>query len=294
MRKLLRRLLSLFVIMYFGTLVWLYFNQRSLLYFPDNDIKDVSSYNLNHTQEIFLQSEDGVRVQAWYHPPADGKPMILWFHGNAYNLAQKAPYFRRLLDMGYGILAPSWRGFGRSEGIPSKKGIFNDAHAAINYLQQIGYKTEDTILLGESLGSGIATKIATEHRFKGLMLITPYTSVADRAQEIYWYLPVKVLVTDDFNCIDNIDLINMPLLLVHGTNDYTIPHHHSEELIAKALEPKKLVLYDGKGHGNLDSKRIFKEMDEFLNPSTPIHNSSIFKHEASHTVAMLEELGWQQ
>jgi alpha-beta hydrolase superfamily lysophospholipase len=294
MRKLLKRLLCLLVITYFAFLTWLYFNQQALLYFPDKEIKDISSYNLNNTQEVFLQSEDGVKIQTWYHPASEGKPMVVWFHGNSYNISYKAHYFRKLLDMGYGIIAPSWRGFGKSEGAPSKEGIFKDARAAVNYLKQMGYKTEDTILIGESLGSGVATKIATENKFKGLMLITPYTSVADRAQEIYWYLPVKPMVTDDFNCIDNIENINTSLLIVHGTNDYTIPHQHSEKLIARAHEPKKLVLYDGKAHSNLDAKKIFKEMDNFLNSPAPMNHSSILKHEASNIVAMLEELGWQQ
>lgn len=293
MRKLLKRLLALGVFGYFAILGWIYLNQSSLLYFPNNEVSDVSTYNLNNTKEVFLVTDDGVKIQTWYHPATPGKPMMIWLHGNSYNLANKSNQLRQLLDMGYGFIAFSWRGFGKSEGAPTKEGLYKDARAAVNFLSQIGYQPEDAIIVGESLGSGIAVKMANEYKFKGVLLITPYTTIADRAQEIYWYLPVKSLVNDDFSCISGIDQIDTPLLIVHGTDDKVIPHQHSEALIAKAVEPKKLVIYEGKGHSNLDSRKVFSEMETFFHTTqVNLENAKPVEESGRHNLAMLESIGW--
>jgi fermentation-respiration switch protein FrsA (DUF1100 family) len=267
MKSKILRVLSVLLAAYLSVLGYIYFNQTNLLYFPDKDMGVISDYNLGDTKEIFLTSADGAKIQTWVHSPTGHKPMVIWLHGNSYNLAQRKDKFRELIKMGYGLIAPSWHGFGKSEGRPGIKEIYDDARAAVNYLQQLGYKTEDTIIIGESLGSGVAVQMAVEHRFKEVFLITPYTSIADRAQEIYWYLPVKQLVKDNFESYDKIDRIDAPLLIVHGDKDDVIPHSHAEKLFAKALEPKKLIIYPGKGHSNLDINVIFTEMANFTKTS---------------------------
>lgn len=264
MRKHLKRAALLFIALYLCVVAWLYVNQRSLLYFPDKDVKEVAEYSLTDTQDIMIDSMDGTKIQVWYHKPAKNMPVVLYFHGNSYNLGKRAVKFKELIDMGYGFIAPSYRGFGKSDGHPDMQGILSDARASIQFLESEGYKTEDTILVGESLGSGVATTMATERHFKGLMLITPYTTIIDRAQEIYWYLPVGYLVHDNFSSIDKIGSLDTPVLLVHGTKDEVIPHTHSEKLMALAHEPKKLIIYEGKGHNNLDDREMFKEMTKYF------------------------------
>jgi hypothetical protein len=259
------RFFLIIAIVYTGVILGIYFNQRNLQYHPNKEVKDVAAYDLGDTTEIFLTTSDGAKIQTWVHMPKPGMPMTIWYHGNAHHLGQRAEKFKQLIDLGYGFIAPSWQSFGKSDGVPSQAGIYEVARLAIKYSQQLGFKTEDTILIGESLGSGIASQMATEHKFKGVFLITPYTTIADRAQEMYWYLPVKYLTKDNFNNIDNISRINAPVLIVHGDDDDIIPHSHSQKLFEKALEPKKLIIYPGKHHSDLDVKEIFTEMDKFLN-----------------------------
>lgn len=257
------------VLIYVSIVAWIYFNQRSLLYFPDKNINELSSYNLGTTQEIFLESADGTKIQTWYSLPSkEGMPMVIYYHGNAHHLGQRNLKFKELIDMGYGFIAVSYRGFGKSEGAPSEAGIYNDARAAVKFLNELGYETSNTIVIGESLGSGMAVKMATENKFKGIFLITPYTKIADRAQEIYWYLPVSALIQDNFNNIDNINKINgAPLLIVHGTEDDVIPDAHSQILMDAATGDKKLIIYPGKGHNNLDTRELYKEMTKYFNLS---------------------------
>jgi pimeloyl-ACP methyl ester carboxylesterase len=266
MRRLALRLVAFLMILYVLVVTWVYINQKSLMYFPLPDKEEAKSHNLGNTEEIFLTTDDNIKIQTWYHLPSKaGMPMVVYLHGNSYNLPNRKLKFKELIDLGYGYIAPAWRGFGKSEGTPSKEGLFNDARAAIQLLKTLGYNTEDTIIIGESLGSGIAVKMATEYKFKGVFLITPYTTTADRAQEMYWYLPAKLLIKDNFDNASFLDKINAPLLIVHGTKDEVIPHTHSEKLMIIAHEPKKLIIYDGKGHSNLDSREIFNEMTTFFN-----------------------------
>lgn len=252
------------LILYVGMFSWLYFNQRSLLYFPEKEVAEVYEYGVTDTQDLLIKSTDDTEIQLWYHKPTLGKELVIFFHGNYSHLGYRAPKFRELIDMGYGFIAPSYRGFGKSSGSPTKKGILNDARAAVKFAIEQGYKTEDIILVGESLGSGVASQISTEFTFKGVMLITPYKSIEMRASEIYWYVPVKYLIKDNFSNIDNISKIHVPLLIVHGTKDDVIPHSHSEALIALANEPKKLILYEGKTHSNIDSRIMFTDMAGFF------------------------------
>lgn len=264
MKRNLKRLIVLLLLCYLGAIAWIYTNQRKLLFFPDTAIKTVSEYGLKDTQDLMIESASGEKIQLWYHPAKNGMPMTLYLHGNSYNLGQRSLKFRELIDLGYGFIAPSYMGFGKSEGSPSKDSVLESARTAVRFLKDQGFQTKDVLLIGESLGSGVAVNLAVEDQFKGVFLITPYTSIADRAQEIYWFLPVRYLLKDGIESQIFIDKINSPLLMVHGTNDLIIPHFHSERLLSVAKEPKKLIVYEGKGHSNLDTREIFKEMTEYF------------------------------
>jgi pimeloyl-ACP methyl ester carboxylesterase len=254
------------LIFYFGLLLGIYMNQQSLLYKPTKEIADFETFNLSDTEELFLVSQDGTKLQAWFHKPQGNMPMVIFFHGNSVNLGQenRLAKFNALSKMGYGYIAVSYRGFGNSEGAPSKDGILNDARAAMDFAISKGYEANSLILIGESLGSGVATAMAVEYDVKGMLLITPYTSIADRAQEIYWYLPVRYLVKDNFSNHDLVAHVKCPVIIVHGDNDETIPHSHSHKLIDIITSEKKLIIYPGKGHTDYDSVEVFNEMTDFF------------------------------
>ena len=267
MKRFSKKILAAVFAIYFGCLGYLYVEQRSLLYFPDKDVLGLQGSNLGDTKEVFITTVDNVKIQTWYHPPQPGKPMVLYYHGNSYNLEQRRAKFRELIDMGFGLIVPAWRGFGASEGSPTKEGIYNDARAAIAFLKSNGYNTSDTIVIGESLGSGVAVQMATEEEFRGLLLITPYTSISDRAQEIHWYMPVRALIKDNFSSIDKIHAIKAPILIVHGDQDDVIPHKHAEKLYRAINAKKEIIIYPGKAHNNLDNNEVFKEMKRFFQVS---------------------------
>jgi fermentation-respiration switch protein FrsA (DUF1100 family) len=268
MRKALLRILVLVAICYVGILAYIGLNQRGLMYFPDGNVGELHQYNLGDMKETMLTTEDHLKIHCWYHLPSkEGLPMVIYYHGNSGHLGKRELKYKELIDMGYGLVAISWRGFGKSEGKPSEEGLYHDARAAVQFLNALGYESSDALVIGESLGSGMAVKMATENEFKGVVLITPYTSIADRAQEIYWYLPVKYLLRDNFKNLELIKSIHTPIFIVHGTEDDIIPHSHSEKLIEEANEPKRLIIYPGKGHNNLDNREVYQEMTKYFHLS---------------------------
>lgn len=253
------------IIGYLSFLAWLYLNQRNLLYHPHKENHQLSYYKLENTEEITLITRDGVKLQAWYNQPDKDKPMTIFLHGNAGNLEDRTDKLQQLIKMGYGFIIPTWRGFGKSEGKPTMNGLMLDAEAAVEFVRSKGYKLDQTIIIGESLGTGVATEMATRYHFKGLFLITPYTSIAARAAEIYPIILSEDLVKDNFNVIDKVVYIGQPLLIIHGADDEVIPYSHSEAIFAKAKEPKKLVLYPHVGHNNYDIAESFSQMESFFN-----------------------------
>lgn len=260
------RLLLTGLILYVILLAIVYFNQHEMLYHPHKPTHELAFYNIDNAREIFLTTKDNVKLQVWYREPNKDQDMVIFLHGNAGNLEDRADKLTQLAKMGYGFIIPAWRGFGKSEGFPSKEGLFNDAECVINYLKQENYKlNKNVIIIGESLGTGIATEMAVRHKFKGLFLITPYTSIADRAGELYPYLPTQFLTIDNFKVLANITKINQPLFIIHGTADNVIPYQHAEKIFAKANDPKKIIIYPGINHSNYNIEKVFEAMKEFFN-----------------------------
>ncbi|AIF81035.1 hypothetical protein I862_02360 [endosymbiont of Acanthamoeba sp. UWC8] len=258
------RIIIACMVLYLGVMGYIYLNQRTLLYHPEQEMIGLESYNMPGTEEIFLTTKDGVKIQAWYKKPDTGKEMVIFYHGNSGHIPQRIDKLKELNAMGYGFIIPAWRGFGKSEGFPTEKGILNDAEATIEFIKKEGYDLKKVIVIGESLGTGVATQMAAKHEFKGLLLITPYTTIQDRASEIYFYIPVKYLLKDNFDTINNISKVKVPVIIIHGDNDEIIPHTHSLKIIEKVNEPKKLIIYPGINHTNYDSKTVFTEMRNFF------------------------------
>jgi fermentation-respiration switch protein FrsA (DUF1100 family) len=252
------------LLIYLSLSALLYSNQRSIMYHPQKQVHELSYYNLGSTEEITFTTKDGIKLQAWYRPPDNKQSMVIFLHGNAGNLEHRTDKLKQLAKMGYGFVIPAWRSFGKSEGSPSMAGLYLDAEAAIDFVQTKGYKIEETILIGESLGTGIATEMATRHRFKGLFLITPYISIAKRAKELYPFMFAGYFTKDNFTVLNKIDKINQPLLIIHGTKDNIVPYDHAEKIFAKAVEPKKFITYIDAGHSDYDMVDAFTQMQLFF------------------------------
>jgi uncharacterized protein len=128
-----------------------------------------TDYGLPDFTEVYFNAEDGVPIMGWAHPPAKNMPVILYLHGNAMHVAGHVQRYQAFAEAAYGVLALSWRGYGKSEGSPSEEGFYRDARAAIAWLKQT-YAAPKIIIYGESIGSGVAVEMAKEQPVFGIVL----------------------------------------------------------------------------------------------------------------------------
>lgn len=226
--------------------------QRRLLYFPDTTAVNPREVGLV-AEVVEARAEDGAPVRMWWMAPRAGRPVVIHMHGNGGNLSYWAPVFRDLTAAGYGVMALSYRGYAGSPGRPSEAGLIADARAAYGAVRERAPEAR-IVLIGESLGSGVATALAAEQPVAGLVLSAPFTAIADRAAEIFPFLPVHLLIADGFLSRERIGRVRAPVLIVHGSADMTVPIGHGERLFQRAAEPKRFVRITGGGHNDLWSR----------------------------------------
>jgi pimeloyl-ACP methyl ester carboxylesterase len=249
---------------YVALVVLLYRFQRRLIYHPDKRIGSPAQHGLDGFTQHMVRTPDSETIQLWHRAAGEGMPTVVYFHGNAANIGTRAPLLQSLAERGFGVLGVSYRGYGGSTGSPSETGLYNDARAAISFLlQQQHLPVRHIILFGESLGTGVAVQMATEYDVGALVLQAPYTSVAARAAEIHYYIPVQWLIKDVYDSLGKIQQIRAPLLVFHGELDTTIPMAHGRALFEAAYVPKHSVFFNHVGHNDFDSSVISEHVLAF-------------------------------
>jgi hypothetical protein len=242
------------ILLYAAVVVWFRANEDRLLYLPDRGPLADPAPLLGLTPErVMFSAPGGPRLVGWRIPPPTGggeAPWILVLHGNAGNLSTpgRPEHDRQLRQLGAGVLAVDYRGYGESEGTPSEAGLYADARAGYDYLRDsLGIPPGRIVIYGHSLGSAVAVELATQVPAAGLVIEGAFTSVPDRGAEIYPWLPVRLMTRNRFSSLDRIGSVHMPILVIHGRDDSTIPIAHGRRLFAAALEPKGFLDVAG-GH----------------------------------------------
>ncbi len=234
------------VVLYLGLVALLYAQQRRFL-FPASTVRTpVAAAGLSGFTDVEIRTSDGETLVGWWKPPEPGRALILYFHGNGGSLWNRRERMRMLARAGRGVLIVSYRGYSGSTGGPSEAGLRLDARAAYDWLRR--YPPARIVLYGESLGTGVAIKLATEVPVGGVILDAPYTSTADVARRSFWFAPVALLMKDQFRSIDRIARLNCPLLVLHGERDGLIPIGLGRLLFAAAPEPKRFVALPNADH----------------------------------------------
>jgi len=240
------------VIAYFFLLGYIYFFQRQLIYFPQSGDIQPATWGLSEVSLIQLNTADHVKLHAWFHPPANHTtPTIVYFHGNKGHIGHRAERVKGFVQSGFGLLLLSYRGYGGSQGKPSEQGLYEDARAALYFLNHRGIQTHCIVLLGESLGTGVAVQMAREFQVGALVLQSPYTSLADAGKKHYPMFPIHTLLRDRFDSIQKMKEITIPVLVIHGDRDFVVPITLGKKIYTQANEPKTLHIYPGGGHSDL-------------------------------------------
>lgn len=203
-------------------------------------------------EDAWFQADDGVRLHGWYLPHPQARAVILFFHGNAGNLTHRRWTLEHLHRQRASVLLFDYRGYGRSEGSPSESGVLADGRAAREWLaQRAGVEPEQIVLMGESLGCGVAVTLAAEHPARALILEGSFTSLPDVAAEHYPIFPVRWLMRTRLDALRCIAQHHGPLLQIHAQRDEIIPVKLAEQLHAAANTPKRLVVLSGLTHNDL-------------------------------------------
>jgi uncharacterized protein len=248
---------------YLGIAAVLYAMQRSLMYFPDTTHATPTQAGLPQAEEVALTASDGVGVTVWHVAPKDDKPIILYFHGNGGSLHYRVERFKKLINDGVGLVALEYRGFGGNAGAPSEHGLIADAEAAYAFAAA-RYPTKQIVIWGESLGTGVAIALATEKPVGRVILEAPFTSAAAVAAIHYWYMPVRLLMKDQFRSDERIAKVTAPILILHGLHDQIVPYPMGERLFELANQPKHIVKFLDGGHEDLDANGALHAVARFL------------------------------
>ncbi len=217
--------------------------QRYFIYpAPKGEGRDAPGF-----EEVLYQTADGLELSAGYRAGSNGMPTIVYFHGNGADWQSSVVATDRLTPAGYGVFAAEYRGYRGNPGSPSEEGLYADGRAAIAWLKARGVSPNQVVLIGNSIGSGVAKQMATEIDARAVVLISPFASLPQGAGEKLWWLPVDLLMLDRFNNLAKMPQITAPILLLHGDADEVIPHHHSQQL-AQANPAAELVIFAGAGH----------------------------------------------
>ena len=235
--------------------------QRKILYNISGKPNKPEDYELNNIKELNIKTSDGVDLLAWYSRPKKNQPMLVYFHGNSFDIGERADRIKRYINNGWGVLLLAWRGYSGNLGKPTEKNLYIDGESAIKWIiDNLNFDYENLIIYGESLGCAVAVELGVRYKFKSIILESPFTSITDIAQKRYKIYPVRHLVLDKFDNYSKIDKILCPILIISGKKDEVVPHSHSKKLFLKAKNPKKNLFIDEAMHNNLYDFNIDKEV----------------------------------
>ena len=253
------------VLAYFIIILFVYFYQRNLLYHPseNNYLNDKITFNY---EEIFIETDKKIKLKSWFIKKDLNKfKTILIFHGNAGNLFNRVYKLNELNKLDVNILLISWRGFSGNKGKPTEKNLYHDAEEAVKWLNNRGAISKNIILYGESLGTGVATELGTSNAFGGIILESPFTSIANAAKIYYPYLPVNIILKDRYNSISKIKNITTPILIMHGKKDNIVPQKMGLELYEKANQPKFSYFPENDDHMMEYNDNLLNSIKLFIN-----------------------------
>lgn len=221
----------------------LYFAQDSLIYpAPKQSAPVPRGY-----RQVELATADGLKLAAVFIPPSPGRKTVVFFHGNGDGWDGASAANRQIAGEGYGVLLVEYRGYGDNPGKPGEQGFYNDGRAALAWLKGQGIAPQQVVLIGNSIGSGTATQLASEAPVAGLAVISGFTSLPDVVAAKVPWAPTRYLVRDRFDNAAKLGRITAPVLLLHGTADTMIGPDHARTL-ARTQPRARLVLVPGYGH----------------------------------------------
>ena len=231
--------------------------------------------------DVEIVSGGNEKIRGWFLQAEKnrGDRLMLFFHGNGSHRGRRLSWYELFRSINVDVLAMDYRGYADSEGQPSEKALTEDASAAWKYATQtLGYRPDQIVIAGESLGGGVSVKLAStvcQHGEQpgGLILVSTFSSMVDTARNRFWWLPVSLVLIDRYRSDLEIPHVTCPVLQFHGTADSIVPLPLAQRLqdVTPAKSqggvPKKLVLFRGTGHNdvlNRNGKEVQEEIHQWI------------------------------
>lgn len=260
-------LIAAILVFYVGFTVFLMLNETNLIYHPQKSIEATPQRHGLQFEDRWFTTEDNIRLHGWYIPVAASRGLILFFHGNTGNISHRIETVQILYSLGYSVFIFDYRGYGGSEGRPSEEGTYRDARAAWRYVaHDLNVPAEDVVIFGRSLGGAVATQLATEVNARALVVESSFSSMPTLAQEIYPWLPIKLIAKIEYNSERRMRDVKLPLLVIHSRDDELISLRHGQALFAAHSGDKKFLEIRGRHNdGFVFSGDIYRHgITEFL------------------------------
>ena len=257
---------KILAIAYLMILVLLMFLEESMIFFPSKYPQGIWKPGGLPFEDAEFQAADGTKLHGWYVPHEHSTATVLFLHGNAGNITDRVDSLERLHEVvGASVLIFDYRGYGRSAGKPSEKGIMADARAARAWLaKKENIPEREIVMMGESLGGGVAVDLAAADGARALVLISTFNRLPDVAAYHYPYFPVRLLMRTKFDSESKIPNYRGPLLQFHGRDDTIVPFRFGKKLFDAANEPKELVVSERHDHNDYVPTSFYEKLKKFL------------------------------
>ena len=257
-------IILIFIIIYLFILISTYAFQRNLLYHPREN-NYFGDQLLVSVEKIKIKTKDNIELLSWYHNKnINDYNTILFLHGNAGSLENRIHKINHFKDMDINFLIIAWRGFSGNKGQPTEQNLYEDADSAVQWLKSKGVKENNIIIYGESLGTGVATEIAQNKNFAGIILESPFTSMIEVGKNNYPYLPVKFLLKDKYESDKKIKNIKSPILIMHGKVDNIVPFYMGKKMYELANDPKYSYFSEYDDHMMEYNKKLLNVLKKFI------------------------------
>ena len=249
-------------LIYILVLIIIYFLQNKLLYHPGvNSYLDESSLN-HRIEKIYIPSEH--KLLAWHYKKDNSYKTLLFFHGNAGKLDNRIYKLNEISKLNLNYLIVAYRGFSGNDGKPDEIGLYKDSRAAKYWLNLNNISDQNIIVYGESLGTAVAIDLAKDHKFAGIILESPFTSMLKLSRKYYAWLPTRLLLKDKYETDKKINKVFAPILILHGRKDNIVPFEMSETLFNQANNPKYSYFVDNDDHMMDFNDDLINSINQFL------------------------------
>jgi len=232
-----------------GFIGWI---ENFFLYHPFREISATPAQYGVPYEDVLFPASDGARLHGWYVPPVEAEgPVVLWAHGNAGNISHRSENIALLRrETAAGVFIFDYRGYGRSEGRPGEAGLYADMRGAYAWLR--GRAPAGRIFFfGRSLGATVAVRVAAEGaEARGLILESPFVSLAEMGELMFPFLPVRRLLVQEFDTARWLPRVKAPLLFLHGDSDEIVPFSQGRRLYELAPGPKRFHAIRGARHND--------------------------------------------